>query len=287
MIRTFPVSAGLLEHKQRMGATVWEYMWLLDHITSDEPDGDGKFSGVVQYGTPIDAEIVARALKESIDTAKTNLRKLEVAGYVSRQRVVGAGYSYIVINSKKWIWKRSNSHRGENPSMGNLPDSGKKPVDHRVENPSNNKECKTPLRHTKRKPSSPDGEMDSRHSLLRAEIQRLWLLSNPGKPAAPWNGRTATALQRILKDNPAWMSDLLKECVANRFASEVNHAEDPVFWIPRLISYANGPLNQFNKPKGIRNGNANETGNRAERRQAENIAAGAEAVAILHKRMAH
>jgi hypothetical protein len=152
-MRTFPVSAGLLEHKQRMGAAVWEYLWLLDHVTSDEPGEDGKFLGIVQFGQALSAETVSRDLKESLDTAKVNLRKLCAEGYVSRRRVVGAGYAYVVLNSKKWIWKRENGHRVENPPMGshrvenpsteNLPDVGKKPADDRRETPSNNKESKT------------------------------------------------------------------------------------------------------------------------------------------------
>lgn len=139
-------------------------------------------------------------MKESIDTAKTNLRKLEALGHVNRKRVVGAGYSYEVVNSKKWFWKRNNSRRKENstmskvlddcetkhlqvenPSMGSSLDLGKKTLDDRVEKTSNNKESKT-LICNKTQSSSPDGVVDPRHAPIRAEIQRLWLLANPHAP---------------------------------------------------------------------------------------------------------
>ncbi len=129
MVRTFPLSAGILEHKQRMGAAIWEYLWLLDHVTSDEPDGAGKFMGIVQFGNPISAELIARDLKESADTAKVNLRKLWSEGYVRRTRVVAAGYTYRVVNSKKWLWQRQNGQRLEDPSMEKPADEGRKPVD--------------------------------------------------------------------------------------------------------------------------------------------------------------
>jgi hypothetical protein len=152
-IRAFPVSAGLLQHKPRIGAAIWEYLWLLDHVTSDEPHDDGTFLGVVQFGNPVGAERIAHDLMESVETAKANLRKLADAGYVRRKLVVGGGYIYTVINSKKWHWKRNNSHRVENPSkeklsndrVENYPMNGKKPFDDRVENYPINKEVREVL----------------------------------------------------------------------------------------------------------------------------------------------
>ena len=59
----FLVSNGLLEHKDRMGAAIWEYLWLIDKVTKDEPDGNGKFNGVVLGGKPISAAAWMRAVR--------------------------------------------------------------------------------------------------------------------------------------------------------------------------------------------------------------------------------
>jgi hypothetical protein len=111
-VRTFPVSAGLLEHKQRMGIAIWEYLWLLEHVTEDKPDGDGKYKGIVRYGHAISATEIAKDLRQSLRATQSNLRKLTRDAYITRH-LTSAGYSYVVTNSKKWIWKRTNGQPGE------------------------------------------------------------------------------------------------------------------------------------------------------------------------------
>src|ERR1035441_227080 len=122
-VQTFPVSAGLLEHKQRMGIAIWEYLWLLEHVTEDKPDGDGKFSGIVRYGQAISATEIANDLKQSLCVTQSNLRKLARDGYITRH-LTSAGYSYIVTNSKKWIWKRTNGQPGETTELFADQESG-------------------------------------------------------------------------------------------------------------------------------------------------------------------
>ena len=98
----------------------------------------------------------------------------------------------------------------------------------------------------RKKPSAPP---DQRHGELAALIQKAWLSKNPDRPTCPWNGRTGTVLSRLLKDNPAWKLEDFALCLANRLDSEVNQAEEPVYWLSKLPSYASGPLNKYNKPK--------------------------------------
>jgi hypothetical protein len=200
MVRTFPVSAGILEHKRRMGSAIWEFLWLLDHVTSDEPSGDGKFDGIVQFGNPISAAKISSELDESVDTAKVNLRRLESEGYVIRQWVLGAGHNYTVTNSKKWIWRRENrkkARRIENPSTGNLPLEGTKPADDRVENPPNNKEGKTLGRQRMKNPPNPPlrkgGLSDRDRRRLAEELERIYAAS-VGASSDP--GFEEKALQR-------------------------------------------------------------------------------------------
>jgi hypothetical protein len=100
------VSNGLLERKDRMRTAIWEYLWLIDKVTRDEPDGHGKFNGVVLGGKPISAATLAGDLKEHVNSARANLRTLTQDGYIVRTPARDSKYSYVVTNSKKWVWNR-------------------------------------------------------------------------------------------------------------------------------------------------------------------------------------
>jgi hypothetical protein len=102
----FLVSNGLLEHKPRMGAALWTYLWFVDKVTKDEPDGKGKFDGLVLGGIPFKAERIAHDLNDHVQTVLENVRKLEAEGYIIRKRHAGNLCSFIVTNSKKWFWRR-------------------------------------------------------------------------------------------------------------------------------------------------------------------------------------
>ena len=110
----FLVSNGLLEHKPRMGAALWTYLWFVDKVTKDEPDGRGKFDGLVLGGIPFKAERIAQDLNDHVQTVLENVRKLEAEGYIIRKRHAGNLCSFIVANSKKWFWRRVS----ENPQSG-------------------------------------------------------------------------------------------------------------------------------------------------------------------------
>lgn len=102
----FLVSRGLLEHKGRMGASIWEYLWFIDRVTKDEPDGHGKFNGLVLGGAHVTAAQIARDLHEHINTAKRNIQSLEAHGYIKRRKHSDNSWSVIVTNSEKWFWNR-------------------------------------------------------------------------------------------------------------------------------------------------------------------------------------
>jgi hypothetical protein len=104
----FLVSRGLLDHKPRMGPAIWEYLWFIDRVTKDEPDGKGKFNGLVLGGQPVSAASIARDLNEHVNTAKMNIKALEVEGYIVRRRRPDNRCSYVVTNSKKWFWSRTD-----------------------------------------------------------------------------------------------------------------------------------------------------------------------------------
>jgi hypothetical protein len=199
-MRAFPVSAGLLEHKQRMGSAIWEYLWLIDNVTLDHPCADGKFEGIVKFGQPISAEVVAEGLKEHIDTAKTNLRKLCAEGYIKRKRIYGAGYVYRVVNSKKWIWDRDGSHRRKNPPMesvqrgGNPPMNGRKAVDDGAKNPSIIKGSKSVGRQKPLKDGGRNGEHELQAPLGTPNLELCeQVLHKIVLPATPANLKAVAA----------------------------------------------------------------------------------------------
>lgn len=96
-----PVWNGLLEHRPRIGGAIWEFLWCLDRITSEQ---DG--IGLVLGGAPVKAARIAANLQEHPDQAKKNLRRLEAGGYIRRRRTP-YGMVLSVLNSCKFgIWRK-------------------------------------------------------------------------------------------------------------------------------------------------------------------------------------
>jgi hypothetical protein len=56
-----------------MGSSVWEYLWLLAHVTAEDAAGDGKSLGVVEHGNPVPTNRIAADLGRSRDATLTNL----------------------------------------------------------------------------------------------------------------------------------------------------------------------------------------------------------------------
>jgi biotin operon repressor len=88
----FPVPDRLLAHRPGMGSSIWEYLWLVAHVTSDQ-DGD---LGVVEHGKPVSTGRIATDLNRSREAVLANLEKLEAGNYVDRSAAVGHAYSYRV-----------------------------------------------------------------------------------------------------------------------------------------------------------------------------------------------
>lgn len=131
-----------------------------------------------------------------------------------------------------------------------------------------------------------DDSVDPRHGPVRELIQQLHL--KHFRVRCQWDGSEAKVLDRLLSANPSWTEEQITAMVRHRFDSEGIASDRPRKWLPNIGSYAAGPQDRFNKLKGVRgNGNGTGTGNPAERRQADNIAAGEKAVAILQRRMAN
>jgi len=163
-----PISRGLLEHKGRMGSAIWEFLWFVDKVTEDVPDGAGKFQGLVLGGRPVSLAQIASDLQEHVDTAKRNVKALELAGYIMRRRLPENRCAYVVANSRKWRWRdrrqciNATTRKGENPPTDGgarakmHPAQGQECTHRDGENALANKETLHNLTKNVTKPTAPD-----------------------------------------------------------------------------------------------------------------------------------
>src|SRR5271169_2445302 len=92
-----PVWNGILEHREKIGPALWEFLWCVDKVTKEDEHGIGWCLGK----TPIDTKDIADDLNECPDTAYDNMERLAVEGYIVRKRTP-RGYSVGVVNSRKF-----------------------------------------------------------------------------------------------------------------------------------------------------------------------------------------
>lgn len=90
-------------------------------------------------------------------------------------------------------------------------------------------------------------ESDPRHTPFKEILDQAWKAKNP-KIEMPWDAGAAKQLASLLSANPTLTSDAFRSMLRNRHKSEVNHAESPKSFLPRLTDFAGGPLDRFNKP---------------------------------------
>jgi hypothetical protein len=80
--RMLPVSDGVLDHRRRVGSSIWEYLWLLAQETPEDPGGNGKSLGIVEHGNPVPTNRIVCDLGRSRDAILTNLERLEAGNYI-------------------------------------------------------------------------------------------------------------------------------------------------------------------------------------------------------------
>lgn len=92
------ISDGLLNHRRKMGSSIWEYLWLLTHVTAMQlpPDGNGLAIGIVDHGNPIPTSRIAADLQRSREATLANLERLEAGNYIQRSGAAGHAYRYRV-----------------------------------------------------------------------------------------------------------------------------------------------------------------------------------------------
>ena len=94
-----PVWNGLLEHRKRIGTSVWEFLWCLDRTTQERGE-----VGIVNGGAPVKAKRIARNLNVSTRTVKQNLRRLTTEGYLKLRRTPYGNVIHVMNSAKFGIW---------------------------------------------------------------------------------------------------------------------------------------------------------------------------------------
>jgi len=112
-----PVSNGLFEHKERIGAAIWEFLWCIDRTTSEEIDGDGIRWGIILHGTPIKIERIAAEIKSSSRTVQRNMSHLKSEGYISTVRVSRGEIIKVRNNQKRSVKNGVSSTPSDTPKM--------------------------------------------------------------------------------------------------------------------------------------------------------------------------
>lgn len=116
-----PVWNGILEHCQKMGPAIWEFLWCIDKITREDENGIGWCLG----GAPIDTKRIAADLRECPDTAYNNMVRLANEAYIIRKRTP-RGYAIGVVNSRKFqAFKSSKNESQQTVDQGAQGDSDK------------------------------------------------------------------------------------------------------------------------------------------------------------------
>lgn len=137
--RPIPIWNGVLEHRKRIDAAIWVFLWLVDAITG-EKDG----FGVIRGGAPVKVQVIAVDLAFDERTVRQHLQALEDRHYIRRRRTP-YGYVIEVCNSRKFgIWqghKRSEENaRSEGKRSEEIPGQTGRLCTQRSEENARNKE---------------------------------------------------------------------------------------------------------------------------------------------------
>lgn len=114
------ISNGLLKdgHRQRMGAAVWEFMWLLDKMTD-------KIDGKVLGGKPVQLKEISDNLASHEDTVCKNISKLRKEGYIKTRRTP---YGMVVwVQKPKKFFQKDKERVGES-SVSDDRESAETPI---------------------------------------------------------------------------------------------------------------------------------------------------------------
>jgi hypothetical protein len=124
-----PVWNGILEHREKIGSAIWEFLWCVDRVTV-EKNGVGFVLG----GQPVKIKRISDEVPGSdIETVRLHLESLEREKYIRRLRTP-YGYKIEVLNSRKFgIWKKPENtvsrlqEKPQNPGRDTRKDGQRNP----------------------------------------------------------------------------------------------------------------------------------------------------------------
>jgi hypothetical protein len=105
----FRVFTGIFEHRKKIGAAIWVFLWCVANTTQEATAADGRAEGLVLGGHPVPLKRIALELDMSTDAVYEHLVLLADAGYI-RKLLHGNGRpnGYAVVNSKRFN-RRTNA----------------------------------------------------------------------------------------------------------------------------------------------------------------------------------
>ena len=245
----FPVSNGMLtaKHRKQMGSANWLFLWFVDHTTIEKAG-----VGLVHGGTPIKLEVPAKRFGLSTKSILRHLRRLERKRYIGVEEAA-EGYIIVVLNSKKWLWRRDRSVPDRDkvvpdvdrsvpprdktvPKIGatSTPSTGSEGDIHRTVHKDIHKDS-TPAKNR---------QADPRHKPIRDHYQKRSQEITGAK--AQWDGADGEALNRWLRREHDQSEGSLKGWLDNAFNSTDPYPLRAGFRFTEFerhcAKYARGPL---------------------------------------------
>jgi hypothetical protein len=263
---TIPVSNGIFDHRSRIGAAIWVFMWCIDHTTKEVSTGDGKADGLVYNGRPVLLGEIASELELCATSVREQLSHLAKAGYIRKiNHGNGRPNGYAVVNSKRFNSRKEVNHETKTTppekhqgSIGTPPEirQGTPPEKH--QDPARNlvgprqksitviKETKQNISKQKALPAKREPG-DPKFKVCVTHLADYWKEKNP-RFNFPFGKPGGQQLKAFLENNPDLTVDQFSEIVRNRSLSQKNHADPPHVWLPDAMKYAGGPLNAYSQP---------------------------------------
>lgn len=111
----------MFEHKEKIGAAIWEFLWCISRTTKEEVDEKGIVWGIVFGGKPVKHEEIAEQLGSSARTVQRNMARLKEHNYIDTIRLP-YGEVIKVRHSKKWRNAKSGMSERERYDKSGIPD---------------------------------------------------------------------------------------------------------------------------------------------------------------------
>jgi hypothetical protein len=108
------------DHRQRMGESIWLFMWLLGRQTGQLKNG----TGIVNYGKPITFGVIHADTNFPIWTLRKWMYRLEHEKYIEREFQPNSEFVVRILNAKKYPLAKQVSTGNPQVGLPNTPTGG-------------------------------------------------------------------------------------------------------------------------------------------------------------------